>query len=331
MTAGIAAGLALAVAASLALNTGFLLQHGGASEAPPVDARRPIATLAGLLRQRVWLLGLVLGTAGWAMHVAALSRAPLSLVQAFVAGGLALLAPIATRWFGQTLTRAESVAVAVMAVGLAALALGVHEPRNGDALPGAALGLFLAGSGGVAAIVATRRAAVPLAVAGGLLYGAADTAIKALTLVDSRHGLGAAAVSPWLPVAVVFTAAAFFAFQRALQLGPPVTAIALMTAATFVVSIAAGLVVLSEAVGHGAIGMLHLAAFAAVIGATCVLAPAQARLADQRDGGTYSGMRRSPPSVAAGRVLRTRGSLSAGMRRGSWNARGRSRWTGRSP
>jgi hypothetical protein len=278
----------------------------------------------------VWLLGLVLGTTGWAMHVAALARAPLSLVQAFVAGGLALLAPIATRWFGQTLKPAESVAVAVMALGLAALALGVHEPRNGDALPGAGLAVFLGGSAVVAAVVATRRAAVPLALAGGLLYGAADTAIKALTLVDSHYGLVAAVTSAWLPAAVVFTAGAFFAFQRALQLGPPVTSIALMTAATYVVSIAAGLVVLSEPIGHGLIGVMHLAAFVAVVGAACLLAPAQARMADQRRGGTYSGIRRSP-SVVAGRVLRTRGSLSAAIRWGSWTARGRARWNGRSP
>jgi drug/metabolite transporter (DMT)-like permease len=330
VTTQIATGLALAISASLALNTGFLLQHSGASEAPAVSPLKPIATVAGLLKRRIWLLGLALGTAGWALHVAALSRAPLSLVQAFVAGGLALLAPIATRWFGQRLRRAESVAVAVMAFGLATLAIGVREPRSGGPLPGAALTLFLAGCAVLAGAVASRRAAVPLAVAGGLLYGAADTAIKALTLVDARHGLGAAAGSPWLPAAVVCTAGAFFAFQRALQLGPPVSSIALMTAATYAVSIAAGLVVLSEPIGHGATGVAHLVAFAAVVGAACVLAPAQARIADQRAGGTYSGMRRSP-SVVAGRVRRTRGSLSAGIREFSRTAGRRSRWTGRSP
>jgi drug/metabolite transporter (DMT)-like permease len=264
----------------------------------------------------VWLLGLVLGTAGWAMHVAALSRAPLSLVQAFVAGGLALLAPIASRWFGQRLRRAESIAVGVMSVGLAALALGIKEPHQ-LASPGAGVGLFLGACVVLAAGIAVRRAAVSLAVAGGVLYGAADTAIKALTIVSSRHGIGGVLTSPWLLAAVVCTAAAFFAFQRALQLGRPVTAIALMTAATYAVSIAAGIVLLSEPIGHGAIGILHLAAFAAVIGAACVLAPAQARLADQRDGGTYSGMRRSARVFAWRWVRWTRGSVSAGMRDGS--------------
>ena len=329
MTTGIAIGLGLALTASLALNTGFLMQHSGASEAPPVNPLRPVATVAGLLRQRIWLLGLAVGLSGWALHVAALARAPLSLVQAFVAGGLALLVPVATRWFGQHLDRAEKGAVAAMAIGLASLTLGLHEPRH-PTLPATALALLLAGCVVVASIVARRRSVVALAIAGGLLYGAADTAIKALTIVDARHGLGAAVISPWLPAAVVLTAAAFFAFQRALQLGRPVTAIALMTAATYAVSIAAGLAVLSEPVGHGAIGIVHVLAFAAVVAAACVLAPAQARMADQRDGGTYSGMRRSP-SVFAGRVRRTTGSWSAGIRAGSWAAGRRWRSMRRSP
>ena len=277
MTPGIAAGLALAIGASLALNTGFLLQHSGASEAPPVNPLRPLATVVGLLRRRTWLLGIALGTGGWALHVAALSRAPLSLVQAFVAGGLALLAPVATRWFGQRLRRAESVAVGVMAFGLATLTLGVHEPHE-LARPGLGLGVFLSGCALVAAVVALRRAAVPLAIAAGLLYGAADTAIKALTIVGSRHGLGAALLSPWLIAVVVATAGAFFAFQRALQLGRPVTAIALMTAATYAVSIAAGVALLGEPLGHGITGVLHAAAFAAVVAAAWVLAPIQARV-----------------------------------------------------
>lgn len=276
MTAAIAIGLALAVAASVALNIGFLFQHRGAVDAPPVSAKRPLATVGGLLRRRVWLLGLALGLTGWVLHIAALTRAPLSLVQAFVAGGLALLAPIATRWFGQRLRRAESAAVAVMAFGLVLLTVGVHEPHH-RGLPSAALAVFLGGCALAALAIAGRRTAVSLAIAAGLLYGAADTAIKAATLDASHHGLGAALVSPWPLAAAVVTAGAFFAFQRALQLGPPVTAIALMTAATYAVSIGAGLAVLGEPLGNGALGVIHAAAFTLVVAAAWVLAPVQAR------------------------------------------------------
>jgi hypothetical protein len=278
VTVAIATGLALAVAASVALNTGFLLQHHGASEAPAVSVLRPFATLASLLRRRVWLAGIALGTAGWAMHIAALTRAPLSLVQAFVAGGLALLAPIAKGWFGHELKRSESTAVVVMAAGLALLAVGVHAVHDPARVPEPPLLLFLAACALGAGLLAVRRAAAGLALAAGVLYGAADTAIKALTLVESRSGLAAALRSPWLIAAVLATAGAFFAFQRALQLGRPVTSIALMTAATYGVSIAAGLGILNEPLGSGAMAVVHAASFAAVVVAAWVLAPIQARL-----------------------------------------------------
>jgi hypothetical protein len=212
------------------------------------------------------------------MHIAALARAPLSLVQAFVAGGLALLAPIAQRGFGLQLKRSEWIAVVAMAAGLVLLAVGIDVPRDVPPPPALALTLFHAGCALVAGLVSLRRAATGLAVGAGVLYGAADTAIKALTLVNSRQGLDAAVRSPWLIAAVLATSGAFFAFQRALQIGRPVTVIALMTAATYGVSIAAGLGILGEPLGHGALALLHVAAFAIIVAAAWLLAPIQARL-----------------------------------------------------
>jgi hypothetical protein len=212
------------------------------------------------------------------MHITALTRAPLSLVQAFVAGGIALLAPIAKYGFGHQLKRSEWIAVVAMAAGLVLLAVGVDAPRHEALPPTLALTLFLAGCALVAGLLALRRAAIALALGAGLLYGAADTAIKALTLVDSRNGLAAAMRSPWLIAAVLTTVGAFFAFQRALQIGRPVTVIALMTAATYGVSIAAGLGILGEPLGHGALALLHVAAFAIIVAAAWLLAPIQARL-----------------------------------------------------
>ena len=108
----LAAGLALALAASLALNTGYLLQHRGSAGAPEITPLRPLATLRSLLASRAWVAGLALGTLGWLMHVGALSRAPLSLVQAFVAGGLVLAVPIGSRLFRQVLRPAELAGIA---------------------------------------------------------------------------------------------------------------------------------------------------------------------------------------------------------------------------
>jgi hypothetical protein len=94
----LAVGLGLALLASLALNGSYLVQHAGSRGAPAVTALHPLATWRGLLASRVWTAGLVLGLAGWALHVGALAKAPLSLVQPFTVGGIALAVPVAARF-----------------------------------------------------------------------------------------------------------------------------------------------------------------------------------------------------------------------------------------
>jgi hypothetical protein len=116
-----------------------------------------------------------------------------------------------------------------------------------------------------------------LAAAGGILYGAADVSIKALTGLASHHGLAGALTSPWLIAAIVASVTAFFCFQRALQSGKPMPVIALMTAGNNIVSIIGGLAVFGDPLGRRpAIMLVHLAAFVLIVIAAWLLAPAQA-------------------------------------------------------
>jgi hypothetical protein len=273
-------GATLAVAASLALNGSFLIQHVGAASAPAVTAVHPLRTLRGLLSARTWVVGGALGMGGWALHVAALSHAPLSLVQAFVAGGLALTAPAARRWLHRPLGSSDVVAVVAMAAALAVLSGGVSAASGRASAAGVvAFGACVAlGAGALAAAGLRRRRPALLAAAGGVLYGAADVGIKELT---EAHGVAGVLLSPWLAFAAVTTCAAFFAFQRSLQDGNAVATIALMTAGTYLVSIAGGVVLLGDSLGRGAATTLHVAAFVVVIVAACRLASSQAALAEE--------------------------------------------------
>lgn len=286
----LAVGLMCAVAASVALNGSFLLQHAGAEAVEAVTPLHPLRTMRGLLSARAWTAGAVLGMAGWALHVVALTRAPLSLVQAFVAGGVALTVPVARWWMARPISRWEVAAVVALAGALAVLGTDVTASSAGRALPGAELAVFLGASAAVSVALALAGAATArpalLAAAGGLLYGGADVAIKVLTSVDAEHGLAGVLGSVWLPVAAGLTVLAFFAFQRSLQSGRPVTAIALMTAGTYVLSIGGGLAVLGDRLGHGAaVTALHALALAVVVVAAGTLAGAQAGLVAEAEGG----------------------------------------------
>lgn len=283
---GLATGLVLAVAASVALNGCYLLQHAGSREAGAVSLMRPLATLRGLLGSRRWVAGAALGMAGWAMHIGALARAPLSLVQAFVSGGLILAVPMAGALLGHHPLPRERWGLVGLAAALAMLAIGMANPRSSIDVAGLAayIAVSAVSAGALAALPPTRRSGPALGLAGGILYGAADMAIKALTVVAQAQGAAAIADSPWLPAAVVATVGAFFCFQRGLQIGRPLPVIGVMTAATNVVSIGGGLLVLGDPLGAStAASALHVLAFALVVIATWWLAPTQAALATGRD------------------------------------------------
>ncbi len=283
MTTGLLIGAALALLASLFLNGSYLIQHLGSQASPAITLARPLATLRGLLASPLWLAGTLAGLLGWAIHVLALSRAPLSLVQAFSAGGLAVAVPLAALITRSALPRSERVAVVLMGGALALLAVGAGGV-GATAVPVTPMLVFLVlVAGGAAALAGLRtstRRPHALGLAAGVLYGAADAATKAAT--TAAHGsLVGGLSSPWVVGVVVASLAAFFCFQRALQLGSVMAVIALMTAATNLTAILGGLVVFAEPLGSSPLtATLHAGALVLVGLAAWRLAPAQARLSE---------------------------------------------------
>ncbi|MGZ6672827.1 MAG: hypothetical protein ACXVFM_10810, partial [Solirubrobacteraceae bacterium] len=153
----LAAGLGLALLASLALNSSYLLQHAGSRGGPPVTVRRPLVALRGLLSSRMWMAGLALGLSGWSLHVAALSLAPLSLVQAFAAGGLALAAPLGARALRQPLGARERRAIVMIVLALALLAAGAVGGAPAAAPAAGPAALFMVPCAALAALLAAVR------------------------------------------------------------------------------------------------------------------------------------------------------------------------------
>src|SRR4051794_14217482 len=152
-------GLLLALATALTSIVGFLLKGRGAVESPPVDPRRPVRTSLALFRSRAYTIGIIVATASWGLHVAALALAPISLVQTVIAGGLALLTVVADRVFGYSVTRREWIGVGLTALGLAVLAgtmSGVGSERHSDHAPGT-LPTHIGGRGGGGAPAAVPR------------------------------------------------------------------------------------------------------------------------------------------------------------------------------
>lgn len=261
----LAGGLLLALASTLALNWGWVEQHHAAAALPPLSLRRPLHSLALLFRSRTWVVGFATGLGGWGLYVAALSLAPLSLVQAISAGGIGAIAYFA-RARGAALSRLQVVAVAVsfLALALLAVTLGSGHAQSQLPTPHSIL-LWL----GVSAVLALVVPAAPLVggaglgAAAGILYAAGDVATK-----GAVHGGG------WLVLVPIVLAAhglAFVSLQLAFQRGTALASAGLSTLLTNALPIAAGIALFREHVPLGALGDVRIVSFVLVVAAAALL------------------------------------------------------------
>ena len=176
------AGLALALLSAVALNWGWIAQHGAARDLPSLSPRRPVRALRVLFGNLSWLTGFAVGLAGWAFYVAALVLAPLSLVQAASAGGIGILAALAHRR-GDRVGRTHWLAVGLAVVGLLLLGVSLEGgAASGHPADARAVALWLVVSAVIAALAGVSRLRLApgagLGIAAGLLYGAGDVATK---------------------------------------------------------------------------------------------------------------------------------------------------------
>jgi hypothetical protein len=283
MSVSVEVGLGLALLTAFSSVAGFLYKFRGARLAPAVELRRPVASSVALFRSPLYTLGIVIAMGSWGLHVAALSLAPISLVQSVIAGGLVLLTLVADRLFKIPVTRREWIAVTLMAAGLAFLAATLHGDAHAAHSrydPGT-LAIFVGAVGCCGLLVAAlaRGRAVLLAVSAGLLWAASDTSIKALSSHLGHLGAGVL-LHPLALVILVASLLGLVVSARSLQLGDAVPVIALTSAAANLTTIASGPIAFSEPLPHGQLELVvRLLAFGLVIVAAALTPPPASRLA----------------------------------------------------
>jgi hypothetical protein len=280
-------GIPLALLCALTTNVGFLYQYRGARAAPPVSIRRPLQSAKALFASPLFTIGWAIGAGAWVFHVAAMSVAPLSLVQAVLAGGMVLLAIMAEQMLGCRIGRRQWVGLAVTALGLMLLGFTLPAARGADShfsIPGMiGLETVLIAAGGV--LIMGPRMGAPakhhgymLGAASGILFGVSDIAIKAISgIVGSRGAAGL--LTPWLLVCVAASVAAFYASAKGLQNGDAVPVIAVTGTAANVTGVVGGFIVFSDPLpGSPIVLILQCFAFLLVLGAAWLI-PAPVRAA----------------------------------------------------
>lgn len=263
-------GIGLAAVVALMTNLASLLKHRGCQHAHPVSIGRPLTSLRSLAASPWFAAGWGLAALAWLAHVAALSLAPISLVQAVIAGGAVTLAVLSQRLSGDPVERRQWLALILGGAGLALLAATL--PHFHGARSSFSLGAIVSFEGGLVLLAAgialghraerlAARRGVLLAILAGLLFALAGVAIKALT-----GGAGGwALISSLVVLTVACGALAQYAAVAALQRGGAIETIGLMGIVGNATQIVAGIVVFGDPLSPDPLGIvLQLTALAMV-------------------------------------------------------------------
>jgi drug/metabolite transporter (DMT)-like permease len=263
-------GIGLAAAVALMTNLASLLKHRGCRQAQPVSLDHPLASLRGLAASPWFAAGWGLAALAWLAHIAALSLAPISLVQAVLAGGAVTLAVLSQRLFGERVERRQWLALALGGGGLALLAAtlphfhGAHSSFSVAAIVSFEGGLVLLAAGvalGHRAPRLAERRGVLLAVLAGLLFALAGIAIKALTGGADGWPL----IASLLGLTVACGALAQYTAVAALQSGGAIETIGLMGIVANATQILGGILVFGDPLSPSPLGItLQVTALAMV-------------------------------------------------------------------
>lgn len=240
-----------AFAAAVCFGTASVLQALAARSAPTgtgVDPRL-LMRLAGRLP---FLVGTGLDVLGFAAELAALRSLPLFVVQAVVAGNLAVTAVVAARVLHTRLAAREWTAVAGVCAGLAMLGLASgHEDPAAVSMAFRLTLLACVGVIGVVGVLAGRLTgevrSVLLGLVAGLGFGLVAIGARVLTSLSpfdlvadpAAYAVAGAGLS------------AFLFFATALQRGSVTTTTAALVVAETVVPALVGVLALGDDTRHG--------------------------------------------------------------------------------
>ena len=255
-------GLVLALVSAIAVNWAYSREHDAAARMPSFSPRRPLHFVSLLVGDRDWLTGFATETVGWLVYLAALRLAPISLVQAVCASGIAVLAFATAQGKPGNLARHEQLAAVVALAGLVLLALSLVDTHQPDhPAHWAPVAIWLGCLVAAATLLALAHPGIgqgpALGMAAGLLFAGGDISAKLVT----SGGIWLAAV----PALIVCYGLGTSMLQAGFQHSNALTAAGLATLATNAVPIAAGFVVFGEKLPSGTSGTLQLAAFASLV------------------------------------------------------------------
>ena len=310
---------ALALLAALSNAVASICQRLGVEDSP-TGAGPSLGLVRHMVRRRVWLLGMVVMTLGYAFQAVALHLGQLNVVQPLMVSELVILVVILWLWYATPFRPRDVVAAVATAAGLASF-LVVAAPTAGSRVPGGALwlevgaatvlsaaALVWAGAYGPAWWRAVARGAA--ASIGFALLSAVTKSMTDLLVV----GWGALFSSWQVYVLAVIGLTSFVVMQSAFSVGPFAASQSALILVNPFVSIAVGIVLFGEALRGGAFDVaLEVASLAVMMVGALGLATSPL-IASVHEGSTHTHLLRGRGVYARWRARRDDRHVSAGPR-----------------
>jgi drug/metabolite transporter (DMT)-like permease len=181
----------LALVAAALIGTGLSLQHRAASAEEAHAALDP-RLLLRLVRRATWVLGMLVGFAGFAFEAMAIGSGRLVLVEPIMACSVLVALLLSARHARRPLGRREWRGVVATIVGVGAF-LVVASPSEGEdpwIVPIGTFGALVVLGALVARRLPSERRGVLLAALAGVGFGTASSLIKLVTDVADAGGAG---------------------------------------------------------------------------------------------------------------------------------------------
>jgi drug/metabolite transporter (DMT)-like permease len=282
--APIALYLSSGLVASILLALGLLMMKSRGEALPAAQGRGAPRAILAWIRDPVWVGGLGVETAGYALYVLALAGAPVAMVAVMMQGGIALFVLLAVVFLGERARASEwlgvgGIVAAILMLG-GSLGAGAAEAmvdaRALGALSAVAVALALAPLG-------TRRlkaSGAAVAIASGIAFGLGSLYTKALTetfLAQAGAAIASRlATNPYLYLMIAANVVGLVMLQNSFHWARGIIAMPLSSAASNVVPIAGGMVAFGEHLpGDPVAAAMRLGAFVITIIAGAILAAAQ--------------------------------------------------------
>ncbi|GAB3448320.1 hypothetical protein GCM10027570_21750 [Streptomonospora sediminis] len=222
-------GLIAALVSAAVYSLGLTVEQRALHRAPGISVHRPVHLARVLLGNPRWVAGCALAAAGSVGLVISLGLAPVSVVQPAFAGGISTMLLVMALLLGESITRGERLALALMPVALLLLSLSLSAGGRTGTTPDLPLLLGVSAVtvlGCVFAMAAAGRAgryvsAAAMGAAAGLAQGVAGLQGKAVGGLLADNGLAAAVpavlVSPYPYLYAVGWAVGIVLFQTSMQ------------------------------------------------------------------------------------------------------------------